>query len=296
MSHHDRQSFLGTNSEQIIKEITLGLVGLGGGGSHCLQQAAHLGFVNYLIIDPDVIEDTNLNRLVGGTQADVDDQNSKVNIAERVIYSIQPTANIEKCQSEWQTEGDKLKHCDVIIGGLDSATSKDQLESFCRRFMIPYIDMGMDVHQIKRGYLISGQVILSSPGTPCLRCLGIITEEDLRKEAQKYGEAGSRPQVVWSNGVLASSAIGLLMQLLTPWHKASVNSAYLEYDGNLNTIVESQKLQLLNGRTCPHYPLHEVGDPGFDIRKIALKKPASAIQIEKMQFNFIRWLNKFLKN
>lgn len=34
----------------------------------------------------------------------------------------------------------------------------------------------------------------------------------LELEAQTYHAAGARPQVVWPNGVLASTAVGLVIQ------------------------------------------------------------------------------------
>jgi len=52
------------------------------------------------------------------------------------------------------------------------------------------------VHEIGAEFLIAGQVVLSSPGYPCLRCLGIVTDAALEQEAKRYGAAGSRPQVV----------------------------------------------------------------------------------------------------
>lgn len=54
-------------------------------------------------------------------------------------------------------------------------------------------------------------------GGPCLRCLGIVTEETLDEEGRNYGAAGGKPQVVWPNGLLASTAVGLFMPLVTPW-------------------------------------------------------------------------------
>jgi molybdopterin-synthase adenylyltransferase len=107
-------------------------------------------------------------------------------------------------QAKWQEAGELLKGCDIIVGGLDHIGSKDELEAFCRRFMIPYIDMGMDVTPRPDSWesLVSGQVVLSTPGEPCLRCLQRVTEERLNAEAQRYGAAGCRPQVVWPNGAL----------------------------------------------------------------------------------------------
>ena len=42
----------------------------------------------------------------------------------------------------------------------------------------------------------------------------IITEEKLKEEAAKYGAAGPDAQVIWPNGVLASTAVGLFVQLV----------------------------------------------------------------------------------
>lgn len=267
MSWLDRQSFLGADSDTVLDDILVGIVGLGGGGSHVAQQLAHVGIGNFLLADPDVIEETNLNRLVGGTLVDVERSTPKVEIARRLIQGVRPTARIEVIQSEWQSRGDALKRCDIIVGGLDSVRAKDELDAFCRRFLIPYIDMGMDVHGETGRHLIAGQVVLSSPGTPCLRCLHIVTETALAAEARKYGAAGGKPQVVWPNGVLASTAVGLVMQLVTPWHPKPMEGAYLEYDGNTGVVSPSYRLKQAAARECTHYPASERGDPGFDVRR-----------------------------
>ena len=266
MSWLDRQSFLGLDSDAMLDDLVVGIVGLGGGGSHVAQQLAHVGVGNFVLVDPDKIEDTNLNRLVGGTWADVECETSKVDIARRLILGVRPSARVRAIQAEWQTIGDALKRCDVIVGGLDSVRAKDELEAFCRRFLISYIDMGMDVHGDAGRHLIAGQVVLSSPGTPCLRCLNIVTEAALAQEANRYGAAGSKPQVVWPNGVLASTAVGLVMQLISPWHEKPMDGACLDYDGNTGVIAPSYRFTHAAKRECPHYPARERGDPGFDVR------------------------------
>ena len=239
-----------------------------------------MGVGAFVLCDPDVIEDTNLNRLVGGTMADVRAATPKVTIAKRLIRAVHPDAEVVLVQAEWQTSGDALKGCDVIVGGLDSVRAKDELDSFCRRFLIPYIDMGMDVHGSAPDYLIAGQVVLSTAEGPCLRCLGIVTEEALDAEISAYGAAGGRPQVVWPNGVLASTAVGLVMQLLTPWHREPVASAYLEYDGNLGQVTPSHRLQLAARKGCSHYLAGERGDPAFDIRVAMTPAPSAAPQVQ----------------
>jgi len=268
MSRLDRQSFLGPNSDAILADATIGFVGAGGGGSHAIQQSAHMGIGGYVNVDPDVIEDTNTNRLVGGTLADVVVSLPKVKIAERLIRGLQPHARIISVQDDWRAAVDDLKLCDVIVGAVDGFREREELERFSRRHLIPYIDIGMDVHDLgKNGFLVSGQVILSMPAGPCMRCCGFITDERLAQEAKRYGAAGSRPQVVWSNGVLASTAIGLMTQVLTPWYPDPPSFVFLDYDGNKGTVTPNPRMELLKNHVCPHHPADETGNPLFDIRK-----------------------------
>ena len=115
------------------------------------------------------------------------------------------------------------------------------------------IDVGMTVTRTSEGYLISGQVIKSYNGSPCLRCLGFLTDEKIAREEARYGDAGENPQVVWSNGVLASTAVGLAVQDLSPW-AAQDSSVYLVYDGNRGTLTRSRILDEMHFGGCPHHP------------------------------------------
>ncbi|MDP3411053.1 ThiF family adenylyltransferase [Bosea sp. (in: a-proteobacteria)] len=271
MNWLDRQSFLGARSERRLAEVTVGLVGVGGGNSHVAQQLAHVGIGNFVLVDEDRISLTNLNRLIGGTWWYVLKRTVKVEIMKRMIKAINPKARVEIHREKWQLVGDALKRCDVIVGGLDNVRGKDELDAFCRRFLIPFIDQGMDVHKLEvgHGHLVAGQVVLSQPGSPCLRCMGVVTDEALAEEARKYGAAGGRPQVVWSNGVLASLAVGLVVQMVTPWNRRARAGAYLSYDGNSGVVTEAERFRRMASASCPHYPQAAVGDMSFDVRKLA---------------------------
>ncbi len=255
MRRLDRQSFLGADSEAVLDAATIGLVGLGGGGSHHVQQLAHLGVGGFVLVDPDTIDLTNTNRLIGGTLADAEGARPKVEIAARTIRGINARARIRALKSDWRFVLDDLKACDVLLGAVDSFRERDELEKFARRFVIPYVDVGMDVVELPDGpFLISGQVILSLPDGPCLRCCHFITDERLQREAERYGAAGSRPQMVWPLGVLASTAVGVAVELVTPWHKSPSTFIYIEYDGNRRTVSASHWMSALQDRACVHYP------------------------------------------
>jgi tRNA A37 threonylcarbamoyladenosine dehydratase len=83
-----RQSFLGLASDELISQCTVAVVGLGGGGSHVVQQLAHIGFQNYVIYDDDIVEETNLNRLIGGKSFDVLAGTPKLHVAKTMVYGL----------------------------------------------------------------------------------------------------------------------------------------------------------------------------------------------------------------
>lgn len=259
---YSRQSFLGCNSQEQIANCIVGVAGLGGGGSHIVQQLAHLGFQNFVLFDRDRIEDSNLNRLVGGTADDVAAQRLKVEIARRLILGVRPHAQVETVVDVWQNRADLLKRCDIIFGCVDGFDQRRQLEATARRYMIPLIDIGMDVLVLDGAAPeISGQVILSMPGEPCMTCMGFLDDASLAREAARYGDAGINPQVVWSNGVLASTAVGLAVDLVTDWSKALRKRAYLCYRGSTGTLSPHVRLGYLPPGPCPHFPGEGVGDP-----------------------------------
>ena len=255
-----RQSFLGADAEQRIARSVIGIPGLGGGGSHVAQQLAHVGFQNYVLYDDDTVEESNLNRLIGARAVDVKFKTPKLHIAQTLIYGLQPQARILPVARKWQQEPEHLRGCHIVIGCVDSYRGRQELEIASRRYLMHYIDIGMDVHGTERP-AIGGQVILSSPGGPCMRCMGFLTEEKLAKEAARYGDAGGHPQVVWPNGALASTAVGLAVDLVTNWTRAPRTHAYLVYDGNAGTIKESFTLRNFKFTGCPHFPDADIGDP-----------------------------------
>jgi hypothetical protein len=257
-----RQSFLGPQSDQVLNDCVAAIIGLGGGGSHIAQQTAHLGVSNFLLFDPDKVEETNLNRLIGATVQDVIDGTLKTAIASRLIKGINPDAAVECINGKWQEHHALLRGCDIVFGCLDSYRSRYELEIAARRYLLPYLDIGMDVHEADAGFYVSGQVILSMPGHLCMRCLGFLRDELLAREAENYGAAGGKPQVVWANGALASAAVGVFTQVFTPWHGAHAPTLYLEYDGNTHTLASSNRLAYMKDKRCPHFvEFRDLGDP-----------------------------------
>lgn len=263
MAMFDRQSFLGPNAQSHFRKIRVGIIGYGGGGSHIGQQIAHLGVENVTVFDEDIIEETNLNRLIGGWFADVKHKLLKISIAKRTIKKILPSASVTCVDKQWQIHSSKLHECDVVIGCVDSLLGRQQLEAECRRFFIPYIDIGMDVFNFEGKPHMSGQVILSMPGMACMFCLGYLHEGVLAAEAAKYGATGGRPQVVWANGILASNAVGIFVDLVTGWTGQKDKLIYQAYDENRGLLGPDNRVEYIQACSCDHYKTEDAGPPKF---------------------------------
>ncbi len=255
---YSRQSFLGDYSELLIRSLRVGIVGLSGGGSHVVQQLAHLGFEKYVLSDPDGIDESNLNRVVGATYEDVTQKRSKFEVFQRLIRNLHLDAEILGGRLRWEDLAGELKSCDVIFGCLDTVLGRRDLENFCRRYLIEYIDIGMGIATDSIPYSMFGQVQLSAPGHQCLTCNGFITPENLKREANNYGQKTRRPQVVWPNAILASTAVGIAIDLITDWTSVARSPEYLSYCGNDHSISD-HIMKTYRTDKCLHYPISESG-------------------------------------
>jgi hypothetical protein len=71
--------------------------------------------------------------------------------------------------------------------------------------------------------------------------------------------------VVWANGVLASIAVGLLVDLLTAWSGLPPEGGYLHFDGNTHLVSRSARIEFAPA-TCLHFRAGSVGEPVFHLR------------------------------
>ena len=124
-----RQSFLGTRAPDLLSSATVAIIGPGGGGSHIAQQLAHVGVGNLYLFDPDQVEHSNLNRLVGATLHDAETSAQKVEVASRLIRGINPAANVAAYPVRWQLAATALREADVAISCVDTYAARQVSKS-----------------------------------------------------------------------------------------------------------------------------------------------------------------------
>lgn len=242
--HHRQVLAFGAAGQAVLASLRIAIVGAGGTGSVVASQLAHLGVRSILVIDPDRVELTNLNRLVGATPADVG--MLKVDVAARHIKSISPETHVDVVAGDVVDDAvaRALLNVDFIFGCTDSQASRAVLNQLAYQYFIPCIDMGVGIH-VEQGAVrfITGRVQMLSPGLPCLICTDKLDFEQVRREmlteeqrkADQYiqGAAVPQPAVVSLNSSMSSAAVTMFLAAV-----AGVPSAarMLSYDGKLGTM------------------------------------------------------------
>jgi molybdopterin/thiamine biosynthesis adenylyltransferase len=223
----DRQvRAFGLAGQRELQCLRVAIVGLGGVGSLAAQQLAHLGIRDFILVDPDVVEPTNLNRMANATPEDIG--KPKVEIAERYIRGFAKGAQV------FSVKGDiiradtarKLLDADVIFGCTDSHGSRAVLQQVSYQYMIPCIDVGVTIVAANgRVTHVYGRVQLISPGLGCFTCGELLDPNEVRRDmmtaferqADPYirGDGEPAPAVMSLNGTVASLAITMLLALVT---------------------------------------------------------------------------------
>jgi len=233
---------IGEQGQEYVRQTKVAIIGVGGLGSHVAQMLAYLGVRDFMLVDFDKVDITNLNRLIGAGPKDI--SKAKVEIAERMIRQIAGKGRlvIRTFESDLreQTVLDALKTADVIFGCVDKDGPRLILNELSLAYLIPYIDCGFGInaenYEIKEA---GGRVILVKPDGPCLLCCKEISisaasddlapqEEFEVRKSQGYvsGADVPSPSVVSLNGTVASVAVTEFLALVTGFRPARTYTFY----------------------------------------------------------------------
>lgn len=236
----DRQvRALGAVGQASLRDAHIGLVGAGGLGSHVYQQLKYLGVRRITVVDHDRVESTNLNRLVFATAADVGKPKASTAVARGL--AILPGSVDEAVVADVTTEAGcrPLVGCDVIVSATDNLLSRTLVNRLMAQYVIPIVDLGIDIDTEEgRIRAIGGRVTRAVPGEPCMTCVGILDPARVATELNRtYLADVAAPSVVSLNGVVASLAVGEILDYLTGFTGENpVLPRSLVYDGRRQSV------------------------------------------------------------
>lgn len=241
----DRQvRAFGAEGQAAIAALRVAIVGCGGTGSVVAEQLAHLGVRNFTLVDPDLIESTNLNRVVGSSEPDIGA--AKVLITDRMIRRINPEAVISAVAGDvrdWAT-AKLLTQVDAIFSCTDSHASRVIVNQIAYQYLIPAFDMGISI-VVQEGSVtrITGRSQMLAPGLGCLVCGNMLDWKQVRQEmmsdtertADRYliGHHEPQPAVISLNMTIASLSVTMFMAAFT---SVPAEGRLLFYDGVKGTL------------------------------------------------------------
>jgi tRNA A37 threonylcarbamoyladenosine dehydratase len=116
---------IGKKAVEILKSKKILICGLGGVGGFAAEALARAGIENFVLIDNDIIETTNINRQITALHSTLGKY--KADIMKNRIHDINPKAEVKAVKKFYSQENSNeffLDHYDYIIDAIDTVPSK----------------------------------------------------------------------------------------------------------------------------------------------------------------------------
>lgn len=216
-------ALFGDAGQKRIGASVVGVVGLGGLGSHVAQQLVYLGVRDLTYVDDDQITTSSLNRVVTAVEDDAL-STAKVDAAARLTHAVAVGAHVVALRAKLEDAHaqEALARCTSVFGCLDSDPARIGLIELCARHRIPFFDLATDTGAEDGVAWYGGRVLFSGAGERCPSCMDLLDQramslaamDDAQRETddriygvQGHALDGTGPAVVGLNGVVSSLAV-----------------------------------------------------------------------------------------
>ena len=222
--------FFGKEGQERLASASVAIVGVGGLGTHVIQQLTLLGVRRLALIDDEEVDETNRNRYVGVRHDDPVPGTLKVSVGERIVCDINPETETVLIPEPLASRSafKRIVECDYVFGCLDNEGARLILTELCAAYSRPYFDLASDI--LTEEGLYGGRMCVAWDGSGCLHCYdeldAVAAREDLmntdvRRDRQAIygvskdvlGDVG--PSVVSINGAVASLGVTEFMLAVT---------------------------------------------------------------------------------
>jgi molybdopterin/thiamine biosynthesis adenylyltransferase len=245
------ERLFGKSGQELLRNTRVTVVGVGGLGTHVVQQLSLLGVGGEDLIDDQCLDESNCNRYVGVGLGDIGKR--KVDLGERLVHSIDPSITVRTIFEELRTKAafDSVRTADVVFGCLDNEGARLVLTELCAAYSRPYIDVASDIIPGTPPDF-GGRVCSAWSGDACPMCMGVIDPGEAREDLDNpdvredreviYGVrrellGRSGPSIVSVNGVIASLAVTEFTAAITG---IRMPHRLLNYYGQRGTVTVSK--------------------------------------------------------
>lgn len=135
----------GSGTTHRLRQMAAAVVGCSGTGSPLIEQLARLGIGRLVLVDPDHVEEKNLNRILNATFDDARQRRLKVDVVKRSIDAMGLGTIVETFDSDLRTPEAirAVGGCDVVFGCMDGVEGRHILNRLTAFYLLPYFDLGV---------------------------------------------------------------------------------------------------------------------------------------------------------
>jgi len=237
----------GSGTTRRLRELSVAVVGCSGTGSPVIEQLARLGVGRLVIVDPDRVEEKNLNRILNATREDAYLGRPKVEVMARAIAAMGFGTELEIIAADLATPRavKAVAECDVVFGCMDGVEGRHLLNRLAAFYVLPYFDVGVKLEADGHGGVneACGAVHYVRPDGATLQDRKVYNSEQLKAAGLRHtdpkayreqvkagyirGVAEDRPAVISINMQMASTAVNEFLARLHPYR----------YDDNSDSSV-----------------------------------------------------------
>ena len=133
------EMLIGKENVEKLHSKKVAIFGIGGVGSFVLEGLVRAGVENFVLVDKDEVDITNLNRQIIATHTTIG--KPKVEVAKQRVLDINPNAKVTTYKEFFmpETEGILDNTIDYIIDCVDTVTAKIELVVRANKMGIPII-------------------------------------------------------------------------------------------------------------------------------------------------------------
>jgi tRNA A37 threonylcarbamoyladenosine dehydratase len=130
---------IGKEAVEKLNKSKVAIFGIGGVGSYVVESLARSGIGNFVLVDKDVVDVTNINRQIIATHKTIG--RPKVEVAKERILDINPMAKVEVHQEFFMPDNTSIinNSLDYVVDSVDTITAKLAIIEQCKKQGIPVI-------------------------------------------------------------------------------------------------------------------------------------------------------------
>jgi len=137
---HRTRLVVGQEALDRLARATVLVLGLGGVGGACVEALARGGVGNFVLVDPDVVAPSNLNRQAVAYACTIG--RPKAQVARELVLQIRPQANVVALEQKvLSADVAQLLACSpsYVVDAQDTVATKLELAAYCEEHGIPLV-------------------------------------------------------------------------------------------------------------------------------------------------------------